>query len=61
MRSGRRVIRIVDDGRGLDSGAVKRGQGLSNMRTRASAIGGRFRMTSQPGGGTALEIVLRPG
>ena len=60
VRNGRRVIRIVDDGRGLDESAARRGQGLSNMRTRASAIGGRFRLTSQPGGGTALEIVLRP-
>jgi len=60
MRGGRRVIRIVDDGRGLDESAERRGQGLSNMRTRASAIGGRFRLTSQPDGGTALEVVLRP-
>lgn len=60
MRNGRRVIRIVDDGRGLDEGSARRGQGLNNMRTRSSAIGGRFRLTSQPDGGTALEIVLRP-
>jgi signal transduction histidine kinase len=61
MRDGRRVIRIVDDGRGLNQEAEARGQGLTNMRTRATAIGGGFKLTSSPGGGTALEVVLRAG
>ena len=59
LRDGQRVVRIVDDGRGLDERAGTRGQGLSNIRTRATAIGGAFRLTSGPGGGTALEVVLR--
>jgi signal transduction histidine kinase len=61
MRDGRRVIRIADDGRGLGGEAETHGQGLTNMRTRSAAIGGRFRLTSSPGGGTALEVVLRAG
>src|SRR5262249_14110423 len=36
LREGRRVVRIVDDGRGLDDEAEERGQGLRNMRARAS-------------------------
>jgi signal transduction histidine kinase len=59
LRGGQRVVRIVDDGRGLDADAAARGQGLRNMRARAAAIGGGFRLSTSPGGGTALEVVLR--
>ncbi len=59
VRDGRRVVRIADDGRGLDEQAESRGQGLRNIRTRATAIGGALRLLSRPGGGTSLEIVLR--
>jgi signal transduction histidine kinase len=59
LRDGHRVVRIADDGRGMDEDSATRGQGLRNMRARASAIGGRFRLSATPGGGTALEIVLR--
>jgi signal transduction histidine kinase len=59
LRDGQRLVRIADDGRGLDAEAEARGQGLRNMRARAAAIGGRFRLLSTPGGGTSLEVVLR--
>jgi signal transduction histidine kinase len=59
LREGERVVRIVDDGRGFDEGSEQPGQGLRNMRARASAIGGGFRLATRPGGGTALEVVLR--
>jgi signal transduction histidine kinase len=59
MRDGQRVVRIVDDGRGLDAEAEGRGQGLRNIRARATAIGGAFRLFSRPGGGTSLEVILR--
>ena len=52
-------MRIVDDGRGFDEDAEQPGQGLRNIRARAAAIGGGFRLASRPGGGTALEVVLR--
>jgi signal transduction histidine kinase len=52
-------VRIVDDGRGFDESSGQRGEGLRNMRARASAIGGGFRLATTPGGGTALEVVLR--
>jgi signal transduction histidine kinase len=35
------------------------GQGLRNMRDRASSIDGGFSVRSTPGLGTALEVVLR--
>jgi signal transduction histidine kinase len=59
VRDGQRVVRIADDGRGLDGEAETRGQGLRNIRARALAIGGGFRLRSTPGGGTSLEVVLR--
>jgi signal transduction histidine kinase len=59
VRDGARVVRIIDDGRGFDEDAAETGQGLRNIRARASAIGGGFRLATRPGGGTALEVVLR--
>jgi signal transduction histidine kinase len=59
VRDGERVVRIVDDGRGFDDQADSAGHGLRNIRARASAIGGGFRLATSPGGGTALEVVLR--
>jgi signal transduction histidine kinase len=58
-RNGERIVRIADDGRGFDEHAEQPGQGLRNIRARASAIGGGFRLATNPGGGTALEVVLR--
>ncbi|MGE5273703.1 MAG: sensor histidine kinase [Verrucomicrobiota bacterium] len=59
MRDGQRVVRIVDDGEGFDEEAESRGHGLRNIRSRAAAIGGAFRLVTRPGGGTSLEVVLR--
>jgi signal transduction histidine kinase len=59
LRDGQRVVRIVDDGEGFVEDAAIRGQGLRNIRTRAAAIGGVFRLVSHPGSGTSLEVVLR--
>jgi signal transduction histidine kinase len=57
-RSDDRVVLIHDDGAGFD-GETAAGQGLKNMRQRAASIGGRFSVATQPGRGTALEVVLR--
>jgi len=59
LRDGQRVVRIVDDGRGIDAEAETRGQGLRNIRTRATTIGGGFSLLNKPGGGTSLEVTLR--
>jgi len=62
-RSGRRVLVVVDDGTGFETGAAEgsagAGQGLQNIRRRAASIGAAFALRSTPGEGTALEVVLR--
>ena len=62
-RGGRRVLVVVDDGTGFESGAAEEnaraGQGLQNIRRRATSIGAAFALRSSPGQGTALEVVLR--
>jgi signal transduction histidine kinase len=57
-RGDERFVAVRDDGVGFEPGAGA-GQGLKNMRERATAIGGALTMRSSPGGGTALEVVLR--
>jgi signal transduction histidine kinase len=58
-RAGRRVVRVEDDGRGFDGDESGAGQGLRNMRRRADAIEGVFRLVTGRGRGTALEVTLR--
>jgi signal transduction histidine kinase len=60
QRTGRRVVTVSDDGVGFDSEAPTEGQGVANMRLRARAIEGDLSVSSKPGSGTAVEIVLRP-
>jgi len=51
-------LRIRDDGRGFDPEQTPPGHyGLSMMRERATAVGAKLSITSQPGYGT--EIVIR--
>jgi signal transduction histidine kinase len=58
-RDGVRFVRVRDDGDGFDTGESSPGHGLRNMRSRVDAIAGSFRLTSQSGMGTALEVTLR--
>ena len=58
-REGERFVSIRDDGAGFDGEERAAGQGLKNMRARAASIDGGFSLISAPGGGTALEVVLR--
>ncbi|MEN9469606.1 MAG: hypothetical protein RL630_1339 [Verrucomicrobiota bacterium] len=52
-------IAIEDDGCGFDlAKAETPGQGLTNMRTRMQAIGGRFSISSHPGQGCAILLTL---
>jgi signal transduction histidine kinase len=57
--AGERVVIVSDDGGGFSGEPEGAGQGLKNMRDRAARIGGSFRLSSTPGSGTALEVVLR--
>jgi signal transduction histidine kinase len=56
---GERFVTIRDNGEGFDGETTAAGQGLKNIRSRAASIDGGFTLTSQPGIGTALEVVLR--
>ncbi len=43
------IMKISDNGRGLDLQAVKAGNGIKNMKMRAQRIGARFEMTNKKG------------
>lgn len=56
----RLVLRIRDDGRGIDAAVLQSGLdnhfGLAGMRERAEQIGGQLRVISRPGAGTEIEL-----
>lgn len=58
-RGADRFVRVHDDGRGFDLDDSSTGDGLRNIRERATSIGGALSLVSSPGRGTALEVVLR--
>lgn len=53
-------LSIVDNGAGFDMEAKLNsvGHGLSNMRARAEALNGVYRITSKPGEGTQVTLTL---
>jgi PAS domain S-box-containing protein len=54
-------LRVVDDGKGFDPGAVPDGHlGLAGMRARTDRIGARLDVMSRPGRGTTIEAVVSP-
>ncbi len=56
------VVTITDDGRGFAVRTARgHGQGLQNMRDRARGIGGRLEITSVPGRGARLRLVVPHG
>jgi len=59
VRDGERFVSVRDDGEGFDGRSTAAGQGLRNIRARTKSIEGGFTLTSRPGLGTALEVVLR--
>jgi signal transduction histidine kinase len=55
------TVTVRDDGRGMTLMPelyAQQGYGLNNMRERARAIGGQFQITSKPGDGTHIVVVL---
>jgi signal transduction histidine kinase len=59
LRGGERYVSVRDDGEGFDGEVAAAGQGLKNIRARTKSIEGGLTVTSRPGFGTALEVVLR--
>ena len=52
------AIRIEDDGAGFDSEADVEGNGLDNMRARASGLGGRLEFGPREAGGSRLALSI---
>jgi NarL family two-component system sensor histidine kinase LiaS len=52
------TIIIKDNGCGFNPQKVYEGLGLSSMKERAEALGGNFMVSSQPGQGTVLTVIL---
>lgn len=54
------VLEVDDDGRGFDTAAQAAGVrwGMTTMRERAAAVGGRLEVHSTLGGGTGVRVVI---
>ena len=49
---------IFDDGRGFDQAGMPEGMGLSGMRERVAAMGGKLRVRSEPNRGTSVTMTI---
>jgi len=54
-------LEVDDDGRGFDPSTPAGGHGLRNLHARGAAIGGRTELTSTPGEGTTVRLVVPLG
>jgi len=52
------ILTIEDDGSGFNARATSSGNGLRNIRGRASALGGTFAVSSRKGRGARLRITV---
>lgn len=57
------TLQVSDTGRGFDPQASRSAEhwGIRNMRERAMRISADFQITSSPGGGTVVTVVVTPG
>jgi two-component system sensor histidine kinase UhpB len=51
-------LRIHDNGQGYQAARQPSGLGIRGMRERVALLNGTFNLTSEPGGGTTVEVVL---
>jgi len=58
FENGGLTITVEDDGCGFDEATVRRGNGLNNMASRISRLGGTFRMELRPEGGSRIVLSL---
>jgi signal transduction histidine kinase len=61
LRNADRVcLRVTDDGQGFDVSQPQSdiSYGLIGMKERTESLGGQFRLTSEPGRGTSVEVLL---
>lgn len=52
------LLEVDDDGSGFEPSTVRLGQGLANLEGRATDIGGKASVTSDPGRGTTVQVEL---
>ena len=53
------VLEIIDDGDGIQTEAAShKGLGMTSMRERARALGGRLEVTSRPGQGVRVRLIF---
>ncbi len=52
------VLTVHDDGLGFDRDGSRSGFGLDGVQARAAEVGGDVQVTSEPGGGTTLVLVV---
>jgi signal transduction histidine kinase len=58
MRNNRLIIRIQDNGTGIDEERLRRfGNGLANMRKRMESVNGKFKIENE-GGGTRVSFTI---
>ncbi len=62
-KGGRILLKVLDNGRGFNLSELDEttGLGVMGMRERIEAVGGSFRITTQPGDGTLLEAEVPAG
>lgn len=51
-------ITVYDDGQGFDPARMRSGMGLSNMRERTRILQGSVEVSSKPGSGTTVVIII---
>ncbi|HEY6504200.1 MAG TPA: PAS domain S-box protein [Chitinophagaceae bacterium] len=49
-------VSVADDGKGFDTGAKRKGIGISNMINRVESFNGELNIISSPGNGCTIEI-----
>lgn len=62
LKSGGKIIlRISDDGKGMDLQAAENAEGIGrkNMRSRVELMNGKLEIQSAPGKGTLIEIRIK--
>lgn len=52
------VVSVADNGRGFDPNAPGEGLGLQGMEERSRLLGGTVRISSEPQGGTTVELTV---
>ncbi|WP_373524400.1 ATP-binding protein [Aquiflexum sp.] len=57
-KNGHLILKINDNGKGLDIMMVQNGNGLGNMQKRCQQMNGKFSIASQNGSGTTLTCTI---